>query len=133
MRFYRDCLGLSVLVDTVVKADVQALLGVKTERVRTVFLGSADSRDSGIVELLDLGVPAIEQDSPQSGLPSRGVFLLSVQVDIDEALARLDAAGLGEQRRTMYTPGGAAVTVVDPDGVMVELLPRGELAIMKAR
>ncbi|MDO3333895.1 VOC family protein [Mycobacteroides abscessus] len=130
LRFYRDCLGLSVLADAVLKADLQDLLGVRTERVRTVFLGESQSRAAGIVELLDLGLSAIDQGAPQSGLPVRGVCLLSVQVDIDEALRRLDEADLGQRRRTMATPGGSAVTVVDPDGVLVELLPRGELAIM---
>lgn len=131
LHFYRDCLGLSVLVDTVLEADLQALLGVQTRRVHTIFLGDPYSRDAGIVELLDLGLPPIAHGAPQAGLPARGVFLLSVQVDIDDTLARLDAAGLGAKRRTMATPRGAAVTVVDPDGVLVELLPRGQLDIMR--
>jgi catechol 2,3-dioxygenase-like lactoylglutathione lyase family enzyme len=133
LRFYRDCLGLTVLVDTVLEADLEPLLGVATQRVRTVFLGDDDHRDSGIVELLDLGLADIAEGVPQPGTPRRGAFLLSVQVDIDAVLQRLDEGGLGERRLVMPTPGGGiAATVVDPDGVMVELLPRGELAIMKA-
>ena len=66
-------------------------------------------------------------DAPaQTGLPNRGVFLLSFQVDVPGVLARLADLGLGGVPRTMATPrGGLAATVVDPDGVLVELLPAG--------
>ncbi|EHB45729.1 Glyoxalase/bleomycin resistance protein/dioxygenase [Mycolicibacterium rhodesiae JS60] len=131
LRFYRDCIGMTVLADKVLHADLEPLLGVHTERIRTVFLGDESHPDGGIVELLDLGVPAVSESAPQPGLPGRGVFLLSLQADIDDVLSRLDAAGLGSLRRVMPTPGGGlAATVVDPDGVMVELLARGRLAIM---
>jgi len=126
LRFYRDGVGLNVLVDKVIEADLESLLGVHTRRVRTVFLGATDHPDGGIVELLDLGLTDVAEAPPQTGLPSRGVFLLSFQVDVPGALARLDDLGLGGVPRTMPTPrGGLAATVVDPDGVMVELLPAG--------
>ena len=128
MPFYRDGIGLDVLVDTVLEADLESLLGVRTRRVRTVFLGAADQPDTGIVELLDLGVDGIAGAPPQTGRPGRGVFLLSVQVDVDEVLSRLSAMGFGGTPRTIVTPaGGTAATVVDPDGVVVELLPRAPL------
>jgi catechol 2,3-dioxygenase-like lactoylglutathione lyase family enzyme len=131
LRFYRDALELTVLADKVLGADLHALLGVHTESVRTVFLGDAEHTDSGIIELLDLGVAPIAGAEPQGGLPVRGVFLLSVQVDVEAALARLAERGLGGTPRTMPTPGGGlAATVSDPDGVMVELLPRGKLSVM---
>jgi catechol 2,3-dioxygenase-like lactoylglutathione lyase family enzyme len=130
LRFYRDGLGLTVLTDKVLDADLEPLLGVRTESVRTVFLGDAEHTDSGIVELLDLGTPAVG-DEPQSGVPARGVFLLSVQVDVRAVLSRLEGLGLGGTPRAMPTPGGGlAATVTDPDGVMVELLPMGKLAVM---
>jgi catechol 2,3-dioxygenase-like lactoylglutathione lyase family enzyme len=126
LRFYRDGVGLDVLVDKVIEADLESLLGVHTRRVRTVFLGSADHPDGGIVELLDLGLKNIADATAQTGLPNRGLFLLSFQVDVPGVLARLDALGLGGAPRTMPIPrGGLAATVVDPDGVMVELLPAG--------
>jgi hypothetical protein len=41
---------------------------------------------------------------------------------------------LGGTPLTMGVPGGKlAATVVDPDGVMVELLPLGGLSVMKKR
>lgn len=132
MRFYVDGLELQVLVDTVLTNDLEPLLGVTTEEVRFVFLGSSDNPDSGIVELIDLGLPAIADGQPQQGLPARGVFLLSVQVDVDAVLSRLAELGLGGTPRTFITPTGAtAATVVDPDGVMVELLPLTPLSVMQ--
>ena len=131
LRFYRDGLELTVLADKVLNADLEPLLGVRTESVRTVFLGDTGHPDSGIIELLDFGVSGIADDEPQAGLPARGVFLLSLQVDVKAVLARLAEMGLGGTPRVMPTPGGGlAATVIDPDGVMVELLPRGKLSVM---
>ena len=56
LRWYRDGVGLNVLVDKVIEADLVSLLGVHTRRVRTVFRGATDQPDGGIVELLDLGL-----------------------------------------------------------------------------
>jgi catechol 2,3-dioxygenase-like lactoylglutathione lyase family enzyme len=134
LRFYRDGIGLVVLADVVLAADLKPLLGVSTTSVRTVFLGEPQQSDAGIVELLDLGVAAIGDADPQTGTPARGVFLLSVQVDVDGALGRLTELGLGGTPLTMTVLGGGlAATVVDPDGVMVELLPLGGLSVMKAK
>ncbi|MGC2653493.1 MAG: VOC family protein [Mycobacterium sp.] len=133
LRFYRDGLGLTVLVDTVLRADLEPLLGVSTHEVRTVFLGSSARCDSGIVELLDLGVESVSGGRRQAGLPARGIFLLSFQVDVEATLSRLQRLGLGGDPRVMTVEGGAsAATVVDPDGVLVELLPMGPLAIMRS-
>jgi catechol 2,3-dioxygenase-like lactoylglutathione lyase family enzyme len=131
LQFYRDTLGLTVLADKVLEADLEMLLGVSTQSVRTVFLGDAEHADSGVVELLDLGVSGVADGEPQAGLPARGAFLLSFQVDVTATLAKLAEMGLGGTPRTMPTPGGLAATVTDPDGVMVELLPMGKLAVMQ--
>ena len=82
------------------------MLGVHTETVRTVFLGDGEHPDSGIIELLDVGLPDIAESEPQVGLPARGVFLLSLQVDVHDVLSRLEGMGLGGTPRTMPTPGG---------------------------
>ena len=123
LRFYRDGLGLSVLVDTVLKTDLEPLLGTRTSSVRTVFLGDPQRPDVGIVELLDLGDGvAASQDRPP-GAPRRGVFLLSFQLPVEPALDRLRALGFGGTPRRIPVPGGGiAATVVDPDGTVVELL-----------
>jgi catechol 2,3-dioxygenase-like lactoylglutathione lyase family enzyme len=131
LRFYRDGIGLSVLADATMDADLYPLLGVTTTSIRAVFLGAPGNRDSGIVELLDLGQAKLANHGQQPGLPVRGVFLLSVQVDIDAVLARLAELGMGGTPRTMPTPSGLAATVTDPDGVMVELLPIGPLKVLQ--
>jgi catechol 2,3-dioxygenase-like lactoylglutathione lyase family enzyme len=131
LQFYRDGLGLTVLVDKVLPGDMEPLLGVHTTETRTVFLGDPANTDSGIVELLDLGVREITDGAAQSGSPTRGVFLLAIQVDIEATLQRLAELGLGGPPRIMPLPNGKSVaTVVDPDGVVVELLALGPLSIM---
>jgi catechol 2,3-dioxygenase-like lactoylglutathione lyase family enzyme len=132
LRFYRDGLGLTVLADVTMDADLHPLLGVTTRSLRAIFLGAAGNRDSGIIELLDLGDADLANHERQQGLPVRGVFLLSVQVDIDAVLARLAEMGVGGTPRTMPTLSGRAATVIDPDGVMVELLPLGPLTVLQA-
>jgi catechol 2,3-dioxygenase-like lactoylglutathione lyase family enzyme len=127
LRFYRDGIGLDVLVDTVMETDVKPLLGMHTTKLRTVFLGGATNRDAGILELLDLGSAEVTGGPPQTGLPSRGLFLISLQVDVEAVLARLAGLGLGGVPRRMTMPNGdlLAASVVDPDGVTVELLHAG--------
>lgn len=125
LRFYRDGIGLDVLIDTVLETDLEPLLGrLHTTTVRTVFLGDAQNRAGGIVELLDLGAQEVKGDPPQPGVPTRGLFLLSVQVDVPVVLSRLADLGLGGAPRILYTGRGdlLAATVRDPDGVTVELL-----------
>jgi catechol 2,3-dioxygenase-like lactoylglutathione lyase family enzyme len=134
LRFYREGIGLDILVDSVMAMDLEPLLGIRTASVRTVFLGDADRPDGGIVELIDVGSSDITDAPTQSGVPSRGLFLLSLQVDIQAVLARLAALGLGQPWRTMTRPDGSllAATVVDPDGVIVELLHAGRAVLGSA-
>jgi glyoxylase I family protein len=123
LRFYRDGVGLDVLADFTMDADLERLLGRHTEAVRAVFLGSATSRDAGTLELLDLGGEGFAGQPAGPGTPARGVFLLSFQTPVDDALNRLAALGLGGAPRVMRGPQDAiTATVVDPDGVTVELL-----------
>ena len=132
LRFYRDGIGLTVLADKILPADLESLLGVHTRQVRMVFLGSAEHPDAGILELLDLGVPAVDNAAPQGGLPARGLFLVSFQVDVQAVLSRLAELGLGGTPRIMGVRGGnVAATVTDPDGVMVELLAPGPLSVLQ--
>ena len=124
LRFYRDGIGLAVLTDFTMAADLEPLLGRRTSHVRAVFLGSPDSPDAGALELLDLGDAELRGQPRRSGTPHRGLFLLSFHVEVAEVLARLADLGLGGTPRTMPTPGGITASVVDPDGVTVELLSR---------
>lgn len=127
LRFYRDGLGLDVLFDVTLDADIGPLIGEHTDKVRTVFLGNPDRPEAGAVELIDLGTTdrsaARAAEPAADGLPRRGVFLLSFHVPVEEALARLASMGLGGTPRKMPTVNGNwSATVVDPDGTVVELL-----------
>jgi catechol 2,3-dioxygenase-like lactoylglutathione lyase family enzyme len=123
MRFYVDGVGLSVLFDVVLPVDLEPLLGVPTSKVRTVFLGDPARSDAGVLELLNLGTGSAAAEPSGSGLPRRGAFLVSFHVPVEETLSRLASLGFGGTPRRMPTPGaGLAATVVDPDGVVVELL-----------
>jgi catechol 2,3-dioxygenase-like lactoylglutathione lyase family enzyme len=122
LRFYRDGVGLEVLADFTIEGDMEPLLGCHTTSVRAVFLGSPDSPQGGTLELMDLGRPQIAAEAPGPGVPHRGLCLLSFQVPVSEVLSRLAELGLGGEPRIMRTRSGITATVVDPDGVTVELL-----------
>ncbi len=124
LRFYRDGLGLDVLMDHEFDGAWSTLFGTRSDRLRSVFLGDAARPDGGIVELVvfDRGV----ERGPAAGPPATGFFLLSLYVDVDATLDRLRAMGLGGEPRRIEVPGlhgpVAMATVRDPDGVLVELI-----------
>ncbi|MDT3446934.1 MULTISPECIES: VOC family protein [unclassified Pseudofrankia] len=124
LRFYRDGIGLEVLFDVTMDMDLEQFLGAQTKKPRTVFLGDRNNEEAGRVELFELGTGDLPGGSAAAGLPHRGAFLLSFVVPVEQTLHRLAALGFGGEPRTMPTPGGPAATVVDPDGIMVELLSR---------
>ena len=123
LRFYRDGLGLTVLMDQVFDGDWPTLFDATSSRLRSVFLGDPGVRDAGIVELVafDSGVG----DGPPPGAPHSGFFLLSFFVDLDLVAERLAVLGYRDLRRIEQpAPGGAVAmaTLVDPDGVRIELI-----------
>jgi catechol 2,3-dioxygenase-like lactoylglutathione lyase family enzyme len=123
LRFYTEGVGLEILMDVTVPSDLEGLLGVPTEKWRTVFLGDKSNPDSGILEILDIGTGHAQSEPPLPGVPVRGTFLLSFITPVQEALDRLAVLGMGGEPRVIKTPSGAlAATVVDPDGVVVEFL-----------
>jgi catechol 2,3-dioxygenase-like lactoylglutathione lyase family enzyme len=124
LRFYVEGVGLEVILDITMPVDLEPLLGVTTSSARTVFLGSAEDTEAGMLELLDLGTDRVAEQAPAVGLPSRGLCLVSFQTPVEPALARLAALGLGGPPRRLQTRGNLAATVVDPDGVVVELMDR---------
>jgi catechol 2,3-dioxygenase-like lactoylglutathione lyase family enzyme len=122
-RFYTEGVGLEVVLDATMDADLGPLIGMTTSKVRTVFLGSKADPDVGALELMDFFDDRISSQPSRSGVPERGACLVSFVVPVREVLDRLAAMGLGGSPRTMPTrTGGTAATVVDPDGVVVELL-----------
>ena len=125
LRFYRDGLGLAVLFDVSFDADLRPLLGVPTTTVRTVFLGDPERPDAGRLELFELGGSGpLPVGAPAAGLPHRGACLISFVLPVEDTLARLAELGLGGVPRRMPGVGGPSAVVVDPDGVMVEILSR---------
>lgn len=131
LQFWRDGLGFEVLMDMPFDGDWKALFGAPANRLRSVFLGDPARSDSGIVELVQFAEGAPDDGRPSSPTGA-GFFLLSCYVDVDAVLARLAALGLGGEPRRITVPGPGApptevqmATVVDPDGVLVELIGVG--------
>jgi catechol 2,3-dioxygenase-like lactoylglutathione lyase family enzyme len=128
LRFYRDGLGLEVLMDQRFEGDWPALFDAPSRHLRSVFLGDPAHTNAGIVELVvfdHAGHPAPEQTA-DTGPPTSGFFLLSFYVDVDATLNRLQTLGFGEAARRIDQAGPVGVvamaTVHDPDGVLVELI-----------
>jgi len=122
LRFYREGLGMDVMMDEVFDGDWPTLFDAPSSRLRSIFLGSADDPAAGIVELVYFGDGV--EPAPKDRPPAYGFFLVSLYVDVDATLARLAQLGVQpEGRIELTTPGGAVqmATVRDPDGVLVEL------------
>jgi glyoxylase I family protein len=128
LRFYRDGLGLDVLMDHRFEGDWPTLFDASSHHLRSVFLGDPANPDAGMVELVVFDDEPGEPPGPVAGAgpPGAGFFLLSFFVDVDAALHRLRDLGFGEHPRRIEQPGpvGAVsmATVRDPDGVLVELI-----------
>jgi catechol 2,3-dioxygenase-like lactoylglutathione lyase family enzyme len=123
LRFYRDGLGLEVLMDMSFDGEWSALFDARSNRLRSVFLGDAADASAGIVELVQFD-GGMEPSSP-IGEPREGFFLLSFMVDVDATLARLAGLGYDQVRRIdQPSPSGAVPMAVvrDPDGVPIELI-----------
>jgi catechol 2,3-dioxygenase-like lactoylglutathione lyase family enzyme len=123
LRFYRDGIGLDVLMDHVFEGDWPTLFDASSTSLRSIFLGDGRNPDAGVVELVVLDRPAPVESSPSA--PRAGFFLLSFYVDVDEVLERLGALGFGPARRIEQPAPTAPVvmaTLRDPDGVRVELV-----------
>jgi catechol 2,3-dioxygenase-like lactoylglutathione lyase family enzyme len=123
LRFWRDGLGFAVLMDQRFRGDWPTLLEAPSDSLRAVFLGDPASAGSGIVELVDLG--PVAPGPVREAVPAPGFLLVSVITDVDPALARLAALGLGGTPRRVEVSGVAMAVVRDPDGVPVELVDSG--------
>jgi lactoylglutathione lyase len=128
LRFWRDGLGFDVLMDHSFDGDWDTLLRVPASTLRAVFLGRADRADTGIVELVEIGDAAGAPGTAVCAEAATGFLLLSVMTDVDAVLDRLDALGLGGEPRRVEVHGVTMCTVVDPDGVVVELVDDGARA-----
>ena len=123
LRFYRDGLGMDVLMDEVFEGDWPTLFDARSSRLRSIFLGSADDPSGGIVELVVFDEDA--EPAPSDRPPAYGFFLISLYLDVEQTLTRLEQFGVeAEGRAELPTPKGPVLmaTVRDPDGVLVELI-----------
>lgn len=127
IRFWCEGLGFRQIMDHTFDGDWQTLLRAPTSSLRAVFLGDPANPESGIVELVDLGALP-EAPALADGQPTTGFLLLSVLTDLDAALARLAALGLGGTPRRIRVSGIDMAVVVDPNGVQVELVDTGARA-----
>ena len=126
LRFWRDGLGFEVLMDEKFHGDWPTLLRAQSSSLRAVFLGQTTSPDAGILELVEFGPTSAGSPSPTPGVA--GFLLLSVMIDVEATLARLAALNLGGDIRRIEVGGVVVCTVVDPDGVVVELMDTGAAA-----
>jgi len=138
LRFYRDGIGLEVLMDHVFEGDWRTLFDGPSDTLRSVFLGDHRKADAGVVELVvfdhDEPTPAGRSGPDSAGAPgaaraggatAAGFFLLSFYVDVDAVLERLAALGFGPARRIdQPSPTGPVpmASLLDPDGVRIELV-----------
>ena len=119
LRFWRDGLGFAATMDMTFEADWPTLFDAPSEQLRSVFLGDPADPSGGIVELVDLGPLAA---GGPAAAPTTGFFLISVYLDVEEALARLAQLELGGMPRRITVHGVSMAVVRDPNGVRVELI-----------
>jgi catechol 2,3-dioxygenase-like lactoylglutathione lyase family enzyme len=120
LRFWRDGLGFSVLMDQEFEGDWPTLFGAASTRLRSIFLGDADHPDHGIVELVEFD--DLDGAAPLAARPATGFLLLSVFTEVAKTLARLDDLGMGGAPTEITTSGVRMAVVRDPNGVLVELI-----------
>ncbi|OBA63247.1 hypothetical protein A5647_05310 [Mycobacterium sp. 1100029.7] len=129
LRFWRDGLGLSQLMDYHFTGDWPELFGATSDRLRSIFLGDPDKPGSGSVELVELAGAAAALGG--SDAPRHGFMLLSLQREVDETLAGLAGLGFteGVRRIDVVAPDGRTVAmavITAPDGVLVELIGKAK-------
>jgi glyoxylase I family protein len=120
LAFWRDGLGLDVLMDHDFEGPWPALFGAATTTLHSVFLGDKERPDSGIVELVVTDGSATRP--PAQVTPTEGFFLVSLYADLDRVLPELATLGLGGEPRLESVGPVRLAVVVDPNGVWVELM-----------
>ena len=122
LRFYRDGIGLDVLLDRAVEADYPALFDGPSRRLRVVFLGDRRVPDvsAGVLELAAFQEGHVGE-ARALGPPGARLFLLSFFVDVEATLGKLRDLGLGgaprritqSKRREHCRTGGRRVAGCD--------------------
>ena len=122
LRFWRDGLGFSVLMDHTFEGPWPDLFGAASPVLRSVFLGEPAGPESGIVELVAFDGPAPPPPPVMPTAPAEGFFLLSLHADLDTVLGRLAELGVGGEPKVASVSGVRLAVVRDPNGVPVELM-----------
>ncbi len=125
MRFWQDGLGFGVQMDERFEGDWPTLFGARQSQLRSIFLGEPGLPDAGIIELVEFAGGMAE--APAATVePAVGFFLVSVFMEIEPTLARLDSLGLGGPATRISLAGDVKMAVVhDPNGIAVELIDLG--------
>jgi glyoxylase I family protein len=124
-RFWRDGLGFVEQMDNSFDGDWPTLFNARQPRLRSVFLGDPRTQAAGLIELVEFA-GGIEDAGEPPREPTLGFFLVSVYLEVDPTLARLESLDLGGQPKRIALLGGVQMAVVhDPNGVAVELIDLG--------
>jgi glyoxylase I family protein len=119
LTFWRDGLGLEILMDQRFDGAWPELFGGSSTELRSIFLGDPSASEAGVVELVVLDDMV---EPPESATPATGFFLLSLFADLDAVLPRLANLGIGGVPKVIEVQGVRLVVVHDPNGVRVELM-----------
>src|SRR5579864_5000753 len=92
LRFWRDGIGLDVLMDNSFDGDWSTLFNAPGDRLHSVFLGDPASPTAGILELVVFDGGS-DDGAPLADGPAKGFFLLSFYVDLPATTERLAALG----------------------------------------
>ncbi len=128
LRFYCDGLGLQELIDLDgLTGDWKHIFGAPANALRSIFLGSPDVGNAGVVELVVFPDDSAGGRRQAATELVNGFFLMSFYVsDVDATIARLEELGVANDVRTTTIGDGdgsfTVGTVRDPDGVLIELV-----------
>ena len=121
-RFYCDVLGFRFVRELRLEGEpCDTLLRLRDVKIHLVYI----ERDGFQLELLHYSSPASPKPAPPHAMNDLGFTHLSLLVpNLDEATAKLEAAGVEVMRSTLVRVGenGGAVFARDPDGLLVELV-----------
>jgi catechol 2,3-dioxygenase-like lactoylglutathione lyase family enzyme len=124
LGFYRDLIGLQVLVDEELAGEgLERTTALEGAALRVVELGAGDA--TPYLELLEYHAPSGAPIDPQPCDPGAHHICFEVE-DIGSAHERLVAAGVSFTHPPQLVAGGAfagdrAAYYFDPDGMIVEL------------
>jgi len=121
MRFYRDLLGMEVVVSTTFSGDLYSrILALEGATGKVALLKAANMQ----VELFEFARPTPQPGDPQRPVCDHGITHFCIEVaDIDSEYARLAAAGVPFHCPPLNFFGKAKATYGrDPDGNVFEML-----------